>query len=927
LKDASSIAADPFAPDAREAVVEPSPEATADATHRRRGWRRLLQVNLLMVLVALALVSAYFAMRRNFLVPYLEQKEAREELARRGAQFSAVPASPRWVQTLFQISDDDFQDVEMIKLEHSDGIRDADLVHLHKFPHLERLYLAATRITDDGLKHLRYCTKLRRISLWDTHVGDAGIRELETLRDLRIIDIHRTWTTDDALETLGRLPALEELILDDATTKRGIAHLSGLRNLRRLSLRTTSLEADCLVSLRDCPIEILEQPRGFATRETAKNFRHVPRLRELYLWVPGATDEDLEWLAAMENLRMLQLHELHAEGDFARHVAKMQRLESLEVRSDRLRKEALFQMISAPRLREATIAAPLTEEDLTRIPKRQMSLRIYSPWLAPGLRELRSSDLRHEPRIEIVQGFDSLDAKFANGEAGAFFNRVPNYATVERLAPLLRQANLRELTLANWDFAPEALAALAKLERLESVTLINCRFFPEELIALAELPELSRFHIGDAPVGDAELAAFAGAPKLRSLEIHLTDARPKTVLELVRKESLDRLVVSATTLDDAFLDEAEFALAPRARREAEGIARREVASNPGLSFAFFSPGFTPKRAEAFRGMFSVAVGLAEVPGIETPGEYRGLWPGSHEKLEHGRFGWIDDDDDPRLELSPLKFPELPQSERAAPGDNLRYACVSRQFASARTLYPTYRFDVQDATGFENSGAPRRRSWHERLNVPAFGEGQHTSRTRQVPLDRIDAASVSLYLRDAPTSLSLNYATLPSELLEDLALSPAHDVTLSEGFAYDAPILAAIARMPQIQTLTFSRVRKPTTEELRILYGSPTLRAVTLEHDGEPIYFDDVRPAAARTGLTLQGKIVYDAEDAIRERPNRCIFANFDEKQWPAILADPDAIMTVHFPDDWPNQTRLRLQLEVLQRERDEAAKAEPAAVP
>lgn len=41
--------ADPFAPEAREAVVESSAIAPEKGRAKRRGWRRLLQVNLLMV--------------------------------------------------------------------------------------------------------------------------------------------------------------------------------------------------------------------------------------------------------------------------------------------------------------------------------------------------------------------------------------------------------------------------------------------------------------------------------------------------------------------------------------------------------------------------------------------------------------------------------------------------------------------------------------------------------------------------------------------------------------------------------------------------------------------------------------------------------------------------------------------------------------
>jgi hypothetical protein len=72
-------------------------------------------------------------------------------------------------------------------------------------------------------------------------------------------------------------------------------------------------------------------------------------------------------------------------------------------------------------------------------------------------------------------------------------------------------------------------------------------------------------------------------------------------------------------------------------------------------------------------------------------------------------------------------------------------------------------------------------------------------------------------------------------------------------------------------------------------------------------------------------VVYDAEDAVRERPQNLILANFDEKLWPAILAAPETIMNVRHRDDWHNHGRLRQQLEVRQRERDKASEANEAA--
>jgi hypothetical protein len=152
------------------------------------------------------------------------------------------------------------------------------------------------------------------------------------------------------------------------------------------------------------------------------------------------------------------------------------------------------------------------------------------------------------------------------------------------------------------------------------------------------------------------------------------------------------------------------------------------------------------------------------------------------------------------------------------------------------------------------------------------------------------------------------------------------VILGAGCEYDAAALEAIALMPLLETVQFGNCRKPTADEVAVLSESLTLRTIAFEHRGEPVYFDELAtPASRQIPMSLTGKVVYDAEDAVRERPQNLILANFDEKLWPAILAAPEAITNIRPRDDWHNHGRLRQQLEVRQRERDKASEANEAA--
>src|SRR5579862_8756741 len=69
-------------------------------------------------------------------------------------------------------------------------ISDSDLIELGRLPHLERLDLSLTRITDRGILYLKSAANLVDVNLdFDERVGDQGqaaIREWKRLRRLNL---------------------------------------------------------------------------------------------------------------------------------------------------------------------------------------------------------------------------------------------------------------------------------------------------------------------------------------------------------------------------------------------------------------------------------------------------------------------------------------------------------------------------------------------------------------------------------------------------------------------------------------------------------------------------------------------------------------------------------------------------------------------
>src|SRR5262245_11144674 len=152
---------------------------------------------------------------------------------------------------------------------------DRDLEILKFFPHLQRLDLGNTRVTDDGLgivgqlrelesvsavgltigdrgvEHLK-SLQLTHLSLWKTRVSDAGVRHLRQMTTLRMLTLDETQITDAAMEDVGELVNLDDWLglTDNRLTDAAVPHLSKLTKLRSLNLLRTNVSPEGLRQLR-----------------------------------------------------------------------------------------------------------------------------------------------------------------------------------------------------------------------------------------------------------------------------------------------------------------------------------------------------------------------------------------------------------------------------------------------------------------------------------------------------------------------------------------------------------------------------------------------------------------------------------------------------------------------------------------------------
>lgn len=156
-------------------------------------------------------------------------------------------------------------------------ITDRDLQWMtQEYPHLERVVLSGTRITDDGLAafsrlknlhtltlnrvsltdaglaHLAVLTNLRVLDLSGCRISDAGVAQLRSLGNLRELDLGGTQVTDAGLASLGSMTELEFLDLSrTAITGAGLRHLEKLPKLRNVWLYDTAVPLDVRAPFRN----------------------------------------------------------------------------------------------------------------------------------------------------------------------------------------------------------------------------------------------------------------------------------------------------------------------------------------------------------------------------------------------------------------------------------------------------------------------------------------------------------------------------------------------------------------------------------------------------------------------------------------------------------------------------------------------------
>ncbi len=223
-----------------------------------------------------------------------------------------------------QINRDASGSVVAVNLRGS-WVSDVDLLNLSGLPHLERLDLSHTRITDDGMLLLKTAPKISDLNLYYVElITDQGMAAIKDWKHLKRLNVRGTRISDGTLEIVSHLTQLEALdIANTPITDNGLDHLIELTRLQELALGRIRLSDIALEMLRMLPTLTYLDLSGPRSADR-------PDLLVSHRTGESAMDEHaLRVLSELKELRVLKLGHSNISGEGLRALSTLSQVEKL----------------------------------------------------------------------------------------------------------------------------------------------------------------------------------------------------------------------------------------------------------------------------------------------------------------------------------------------------------------------------------------------------------------------------------------------------------------------------------------------------------------------------------------------------------------------------------------------------------------------
>lgn len=238
-------------------------------------------------------------------------------------------------------------------------IADSDVRELASLPHLERLDLSFTRITDQGILYLKGAHNLVDVNLaFDERVGDEGQAAIKQWTHLKRLNVRGTRIADNTVAAVAGLPELEALDISytDALDN-GLDALATAPKLKELSIGGLRITEVAFQSIRQIAgLELLDLGGGKFTGGGKRSgltlddtmlqaIASLKELRELALGYAKFPSRGLAILKSLARLERLNLENCsRIDDDAMAHLASWKSLRWVDLNGTKVTKEAMMKL-------------------------------------------------------------------------------------------------------------------------------------------------------------------------------------------------------------------------------------------------------------------------------------------------------------------------------------------------------------------------------------------------------------------------------------------------------------------------------------------------------------------------------------------------------------------------------------------------------
>jgi hypothetical protein len=250
------------------------------------------------------------------------------------------------------------------------GLTDVGLKHIAELQNLRYLWVRGrgdSPLTDESLQYVGKLKNLEHLLIGGSGFSDSGMKYIADLTKLKQLTIFKAGDlTNKGLAELAKLKCLTEFYLggDTNISLSGLKSLNSLKKLKDLTIQNVKqdnsiMDISGLTALEDLSISLPRKHKGrtiiYESSFQDKDLTclaNLTRLKELWLAGAGISDEGIKHLSGLTNLESLGIAGQSRITDVGlKYLANMQKLYRLRIHDGHFGDRALQYLENLPSLR------------------------------------------------------------------------------------------------------------------------------------------------------------------------------------------------------------------------------------------------------------------------------------------------------------------------------------------------------------------------------------------------------------------------------------------------------------------------------------------------------------------------------------------------------------------------------------------------